>query len=131
MDKIIKTLNEYFGNEINFPYNLSESGIIEDLNSGWFIRYLSFKDENKELCLDFTANHRMTNPRHHRIKSNGEIIFLEMYQESFSYNTKIEGDEEVQRVKYYEHNRNVSRILIKKGLMDLKGNESLFDENPT
>jgi hypothetical protein len=40
--------------------------------------------------LDFTADQRMINPRHHRIKSKGEIIFLEMYQEAFSYNSEIE-----------------------------------------
>lgn len=130
MDKIFVAFKEYFGNEINFPSDLGDSGEIDDLNSGWYIRYIFLKDENENLCLDFTANHRMTNPRHHRIKSDGEIIFLEMYNESFSFNPEIDGDEEIQRNKYYEYNRSVSRILIKKGLMNLAGNESLFEDNP-
>lgn len=123
MDKILTAFKAYFGNTIHFPDDLGKSGLIDDPNSGWFIRYILFEDENKEVCLDFTADHRMTNPRHHRIQPNGEIIFLEMYQEGFSYDPKIEGDEEIQRNKYYEHNQKVSRILLQKGLMSLEENE--------
>ena len=39
----------------------------------------------------------MTNPRHHRITSNGEITFLEMYKEAFSYNPNIPGTKKYKR----------------------------------
>ncbi|HNP24424.1 MAG TPA: hypothetical protein PKM63_21095 [Panacibacter sp.] len=119
MNKILTTLRDYFGNEIAFPDNLESKGIIEDVNTGWSIRYVLVSNQDGEPYLDFTANHRMTNPRHHRITSNGEITFLEMYKEAFSYNPNIPGDEEIQKEIYYGHNRNVSEILIKKGLFDV------------
>lgn len=128
MDKISKALSQYFNDEIDFPKNLDDKGVIDDRKTGWYIRYILSKLENGETCLDFTADHRMTNPRHVRINSEGELQYLEMYQEGYTYDSKIPGDEEIQLQKYYEHNRNVSRILIRKGLMDLKGNEVLFDQ---
>ncbi len=127
MNKIHKALTQYFHNEINFPRNLGDKGIIDDRKTGWYVRYIVCKEENGEVYLDFTADHRMTNPRHVRINAQGELQNLEMYQEGYTYDPKIPGDEEIQLQKYYEHNRNVSRILIRKGLMDLKGNEVLFE----
>jgi hypothetical protein len=129
MELILKSFRDYFGNKIEIPNELGMSGTIDDLNSGWFIKYVLNTLEDGKQYLDFTADHRMTNPRHHRITSDGEVEFLEMYQEGFSYNSEILGNYEIQQEKYYEHNRNVSRILIKKGLMNLEGNESLFENN--
>lgn len=127
MENIIKAFNEYFGGKVDIPIELTEKGIIDDANSGWYIRYILAKDEQGNLVLDFLADHRMTNTRHHRIDSNGEISFLEMYQEAYSFNPEIAGDKEKKEQEYFNHNREVSRILIRKGLMDLKGNESLFE----
>ncbi|WP_298509950.1 hypothetical protein [uncultured Kordia sp.] len=76
------------------------------------------KDENENVCLDFTAEHRMTNPRHCRISLNGEITHLEMYRECYGFDSDIPGDKEKQEKEYYAHNRKVSQILIKKGLSD-------------
>lgn len=127
MELILKSFRDYFKNEIAIPDNLGSSGIIDDLNSGWYVRYVVNRNEDGIPFLDFTADHRMTNPRHHRISSNGEVTFLEMYLEAFSYNSEVKGDYEIQQEKYYQHNRNVSRILINKGLMNREGNESLFE----
>ena len=126
MKKIIDTFEDYFNNEISLPNQLPEKGKIDDLNSGWYIRYILSKDSDGNLYLDFTAEHRMTNSRHHRITLNGELSFLEMYKEGYGYNDKIPGDKEKKEQEYFEHNREVSRVLIKKRLMDMKGNESLF-----
>jgi hypothetical protein len=129
MEDILKALSNYFDNKIKFPERLRKKGVIDDDTTGWYIRYIVSKNEQGEIYLDFTADHRMTNSRHHRIAANGDVTFLEMYEDFFSYDPKIPGDEEVKRQEYYKHNRNVSRILIKKGLMDLKGNEYLFDSD--
>lgn len=118
MEKILASFRDYFDNRVAIPDALSDKGIIDDDNSGWYIRYIVLKDEHGNPYLDFTAEHRMTNPRHHRITSDGEVTFLEMYDESFSYNADIPGDKEKQRNKFYEHNQNVSRILKEKGLLD-------------
>jgi hypothetical protein len=128
MELILKSFRDYFSNKIEIPDELASSGTIDDVNSGWHIRYILNEGENGKQYLDFTADHRMTNPRHHRINENGEVTILEMYQEGFSYDSEKPGDFEIQQEKYYEHNRNISRILIKKGLMNLKGNESLFED---
>lgn len=127
MEIIKNAFREYFGGSVDIPAKLTEQGIIDDLNSGWYVRYILSKDETGNLGLDFLAHHRMTNTRHHRIDSNGEITFLEMYQEAYSFDPEIPGDKEKKEREYFNHNRKVSRILIRKGLMDLKGNESLFE----
>lgn len=118
MKKIIKAFREYFGNKVDIPDTLEKNGIIDDYNAGWYIRYKVQKDKNGNNYLDFTADHRMTNPRHERINSEGEITMLEMYRESFSYDPDITGDEAAKEKEFYEHNRAVSKILKEKGLED-------------
>lgn len=123
MENIRKTFREYFDYKIKLPEIISNFGTIDDLNTGWYIKYILVKNDDNTYHLDFTAEHRMTNPRHLRINANGSIEFLEMYQEGFNYNPNIPGDEENKRNEYFEHNRNVTRILESKGLMSTPTNE--------
>lgn len=118
MEDIIKAFRNYFNGKVKIPSVLSEQGIIDDLNSGWSIRYVLLEDEKGKKCLDFTAEHRMTNPRHHRISSDGEITSLEMYYEYYSYDPNIPGDEAKKEKEFFAHNRAVTKMLIKKGLLD-------------
>lgn len=118
MEKIIKAFREYFGNKVNIPDTLEKKGIIDDHKLGWYIRYVVLEDEEGHIYIDFTADHRMTNPRHERINSEGEITSLEMYRESFSYDPDIPGDEAIKEKEFYEHNRAVWKILKEKGLED-------------
>lgn len=114
---IYKTLNTYFNGEVNFPDELNKTnGMIDDMPSGWLIRYCWGKDSEKGLYLDFTAIHRMTNHRHIRILSTGEIEHLRSYQESYSYNPNKKGDKEEQEQKFHKHNRKISKELKGKKL---------------
>lgn len=117
IDKIRETFSNYFDSKIQLPEKILQKGYMEDEdNFGWIIQYVFGKDENGETCLDFTAEHRMTNPRHCRIKLNGELIHLESYQEGFSFNSNIAGDEEAKRQAYYEYNQKIAQLLKDKGL---------------
>lgn len=127
MEKIIKAFKEYFNNEFELPSVFKDKGSIDDMKSGWLIRYVFLKDQNGQECLDFIAYHRMTNCRHLRLSIDGEITFLKTYHEGYSFNPELPGDQEVREQEYFEYNREVSRILIRKGLMDIKGNEELFE----
>ena len=128
MDKIRETFKKYFGDGVELPENIPAFGKFSDYKyTDWDITYIFRTDENGKKYLDFTADHRMTNPRHCRITEDGELIHLEMYKIDCGYDPKIEGDEEIKKQEYFEYNRNVSRILIEKGLLERRGNESLFE----
>jgi len=128
LEKIRETFRNYFDGKVELPENIGEKGEIQGKEIRWQIRYVLIKNEQNETCLDFTAYHRMTNPRHQRIKPNGEISTLEMYCENYSYDPKIPGDKEKSREEYFKHNRKIGRMLVRKGLEDMKGNEELFND---
>ncbi len=74
------------------------------MKTGWFISYVFGNN-----YLDFYADHRMTNPRHNRIHTDGRIEALDTYLEF-----NVVGKEE----EFYAHNRKVGAILKAKGLID-------------
>ncbi|MFM2385916.1 MAG: hypothetical protein RL660_673 [Bacteroidota bacterium] len=121
MELILKTFKEYFGNKVPIPDKLSKRGIIDHTESGWYIRYVVCEDEQGQKYLDFTAEHRMTNDRHHRITIYGELSYLEMFPVGMTYNPDIPGDYEIQQAKYFEENKRIAQILINKGLMESPG----------
>ncbi|MEO6541884.1 MAG: hypothetical protein ABIN74_12855 [Ferruginibacter sp.] len=117
LNLIRQAFKEYFDGEIELPLDLSAKGHVDGQNTGWSIQYVLSTDENKNPFLDFTAEHRMTNFRHHRIDHNGKLTFLETYEEDYAYNAGIPGDKEKRQAEYFEHNTNVSKILSQKGLL--------------
>lgn len=116
MSSIEAVFAEYFGNwDIRLPpdaISLKQPGKI--MKSGWIIRYV-FGDG----YLDFYAVHRMTNPRHVRIHSDGRCEWLEAAKDWYSYpgdadeSTRRQAEEE-----YYAYNKRVYSELRAKGLAD-------------
>ncbi len=82
--------------------------------AGWNIRYVFGED-----YLDYYAEHRMTNPRHERIHSDGRREGLEAPSDMYVI---PEGADEstLQRAQeeYYAYNRRIHSELRAKGLMD-------------
>ena len=84
------------------------------VQAGWIIRYVFGEDH-----LDYYAVHRMTNPRHVRIHSDGRRESLEAPSEMYA--TPRGADERAQqkaREDFYEYNRRVHAELRAKELMD-------------
>ncbi|MFN7120329.1 MAG: hypothetical protein ACK4TA_26310 [Saprospiraceae bacterium] len=118
LDAIRAVFKDYFNNfSIELPEQIKTWGEIEG-NAGWFIIYSLGYDDNKIPCIYFSANHRLTNPRHFLINENGEYKSLEFYQEGFFYNPATEGDEEIKRQEYYIYNRRVGAIHRQNGVSD-------------
>ena len=116
MNNIKKTFREYFENwNIELPKNIPKKGSIT--KAGWCINYILLKDNSGNVCLDFTADHRMTNPRHHRILHLGKLIWLDAYQDMLIYNPKVKGDEERAEKEFEANNEKVTKELIDKGLV--------------
>jgi hypothetical protein len=115
MGTITSGFKEYFkGFQLELPDPIPSKGEIQQ--GGWNITYAFNQDDNGFPCLDFFAEHRMTNPRHVRILHDGSILGLESYQESYSYNADVEGDKERAIQAMQEHNDRVSKALKAKGL---------------
>lgn len=113
-DKIGNAFNEYFASsKIKLPDPILPQGNIQQ--AGWTIKYILNEDDQGQPCLDFFAEHRMTNPRHVRIDSNGNIMALDSFLESFTYDSEVEGDEEKARKRFEEHNLRIAEILKAKG----------------
>ena len=84
----------------------------EILKAGWLIRYVF-----GENCLDYFTEHRMTNPRHVRIHSDGRCEDLEAPMEM--YGIPRDADESTrQQAKedFQAYNRRVYSELRAKGL---------------
>jgi hypothetical protein len=115
-DKIKTGFSEYFSDfgTIELPATIPERG--EICAMGWSINYILSIDENGKPCLTFWAEHRMTNPRHVRINSDGEIIGLESFLESYSFDPKVDGSEEDAHNRFKEHNQRVGELLRAEGL---------------
>jgi hypothetical protein len=113
---IRKAFKEYFLPRcIELPATIPQKGKIEE--AGWSINYILMKDKGGNSYLDFSADHRMTNHRHHRIQSNGKIVELDSFDDFISYNPKKKGDKERADREFYKHNAKVANILRKKGLI--------------
>jgi len=116
MDNIRAAFSNYFKpRQLTLPNPIPEKGRIEE--EGWYVGYALNKDETGASCLDFFAEHRMTNSRCVRILQSGESIELESYWDELIYDSAIEGDKERAEQEYREHNEKVSRILQEKGLL--------------
>ena len=116
MNEIEAAFARYFDNwDIQLPQDAAierQPGKI--VAKGWSIRYVFGED-----YLDYFAEHRMTNPRHVRIHSDGRIEHLEAPMEFYA--VPGDADEEARlkaREAYYEANRRIYSNLRAKGLVD-------------
>ncbi len=116
MDKIRASFRDYFHtNGIDLPDPIPAKGHLS-IND-WFITYIVTQDEQQKPCLDFYAQHPQTNARHVRILSTGEVIALESFLDSYSYDPNIEGDKEAALQRFRAHNERVGEELRRKGLI--------------
>lgn len=116
MEKIREAFKEYFeGYDIELPEKIEKKGKIS--KGRWSITYVLTTDEEGKPALDFIADHPMSSMSHMRIRENGETVALESMRENYSYDAKIEGDEERARKEWQEHNDRVADILHEKGLI--------------
>lgn len=114
MGTITTGFKEYFeGYDLELPEPIPPKGNIE--KGGWQVTYILGKDDDDLPYFDFFAEHRMTSPRHVRILHDGSFLSLESYQENYSYDSNVEGDEERAMKAMKEHNDRVSEILKAKG----------------
>lgn len=118
LSKIRTAFNEYFEGQVALPDPIPGKGAIDSLDTGWTVRFVLCHDEQGFPFLDFAADHRMTNPRHHRINHEGIVSFLEMFREHYSFDPNVPGDREKKQAEYFSFNRRVYEILREKGLAD-------------
>jgi hypothetical protein len=90
------------------------------MKSGWAIWYL-FDSDRKGEYLDYYASHRMTNDRHVRIYSNGDIEELPAIGE-FRLNSQDPKEDARLEAEYYAENQRVAEMLAAKGF-GLQGDE--------
>ena len=84
------------------------------MQAEWVINYVFGED-----YLDYYADHRMTNPRHVRIHSDGRCESLEAPETGFGYPSDADESARQQAEEaFYTHNRRVYAELKAKGLMD-------------
>ena len=81
--------------------------------AGWLIQYCFGKDDNGEY-LDYYAAHRMTEDCHVRIYQDGQV---EQLPALYGIRIVKKDPEEDKRLEeeYYRHNREVTRMLARKG----------------
>ena len=91
--------------------NDRNSGYIQ--KAGWLIQYCFGEDQIGEY-MDYYAAHRMTNDRHVRIYADGSKESLPALH---SMHLTSEDPVEAKRLKdeFYQHNREVGQMLVKKG----------------
>ena len=83
--------------------------------AGWNIE---FGSEGDNEYLDFYATHRMTNDRHVRIHSNGQVEGLETPQDFMVYPKEADEAEKAKiKEEYYAHNRAIGKRLREKGFL--------------
>jgi|GEM_PF-1865459 hypothetical protein len=123
---IRKAFAEYFAVwGIELPSSLSEGkGSIHQ--GGWSIDWLVGVRRGNPY-LDFSALHRMTNPRHHRIHASGKVIWLPAERDVFLFES---GSTEVataaKRARYDRQNARVSALLRRKFVTE----EATLPEEP-
>ncbi len=116
MNKIEAAFAEIFANwDIQLPHDaVSQKQSGEIAQRGWWIRYVLRED-----YLDYYAEHRMTNPRHVRIHSDGRIEHLEAPMDGYvvpgdaDESSRLRAEEE-----FYANNRRIYAKLREKGLVD-------------
>lgn len=83
---------------------------------GWGIHYVVDADDAGQLYLEFYATHRMTNDRHVRISSTGQLEQLDAINGMVFYDPNVGGDKERASRENIERNRRVAADLEAKGL---------------
>ncbi len=116
MNDIENTFAKMFGNwNIQLPpdaITLKQPG--EIMQAGWLIRYVFGAD-----YLDYYAQHRMTNPRHGRIHSDGRHEPLEAPHEMYVIpRDSDESGRQKAKEDFYANNRRIHEELRAKGLVD-------------
>jgi ABC-type sulfate transport system substrate-binding protein len=96
--------------ELSFPEG-QVRGTVESENLS--VRYCFGEDENGVPYLDIYSSNKMGS-MHLRIKHNGETEALDTYQEGFSYDPDIPGDEERAQKEHRVHNERVGKMLLDK-----------------
>ena len=113
MDKIEEKFANIFRNwNIQLPTNATvekKRGKIRQ--NGWSISYVFGND-----CMDYYAEHRMTNPRHVRIYVDGKVEELPSPLEMYSYSE--ESDKERAKQEFFRNNREIYAELERKGLVE-------------
>jgi hypothetical protein len=115
-----KAFIEYFfeneKKEIILPKEMQIDKVYDLGIGGWSIKARIYGLQ-KEYYIDFFAVHRMTNSRHQRILSNGEIESLENLWE-FGYRTYENDPEktEMEKQKMQSSNKRIMDIIEEKGL---------------
>jgi hypothetical protein len=116
VDEIRQSFARYFqAFGLELPDPLPPRGYVG--GKGWSVRYAVLPDENGQPCLEFVANHRMTNSRHERILSTGEVIGFPGFEHDYSYNPSVPGDKEAAEARMKAHNDAVAEDLRSKGLI--------------
>ncbi len=81
---------------------------------GWSIDWLLGSRRGKPY-LDFSAAHRMTNPRHHRIHASGDVVWLPAERDMFVFASgSTEAETAAKQAWYYRQNARVATLLRKK-----------------
>lgn len=115
MDNIRTAFKNYFAQfGLELPAEIEPRG--KFYARGWAITYVQTQDDQGQPCLDFLAEHRMTNSRHERIHQDGTIKHLPAPLDAFVHDPNIPGDEARARRDFYEYNQQVEAILKAKGL---------------
>lgn len=115
MKLVLETFNNRFDHwEITLP----EEDIKKRLNgyiqqSGWLIQYCFGKDERGEY-LDYYAAHRMTDDKHVRIYTDGQVEDLPALS-SIRLISKDPMEDKRLEDEYYQKNQQVTRMLAEKG----------------
>lgn len=114
MGTIKSGFKHYFeGFGLELPDPIPSKGKIQ--KNGWNVSYILNQDDDGFTCLDLFAENRMISSSHARVLHDGSILGLDSYQESYSYDADIEGDEERAIRAMQEHNDRVSEALKAKG----------------
>lgn len=132
LSAIRKAFKGYFGGQVELPKDIQPQSLDNySQQSGWSYSYILIADAQGLPQLDFTAEHRMTNTRHVSIAHDGTLTHLNSYQEGYSYDDNIPGDEARSQKECYEYNRKISAMLIAKGLLSADDVDDEDDnENP-
>ena len=113
MDNIERIFGDTFEHwDIQLPANATvdkKRGKIHQ--SGWSISYVFGED-----YMDYYAEHRMTDPRHVRIYTDGKVETLPAPREVYAYSD--ERDKDGAREEFFRYNRAVYAELERKGLVD-------------
>lgn len=115
MKTLIEAFERQFASfDLHLPDPLPARGELRE--RGWTIRYVVLADEHGQPCLEYVADHRMTNSRHVRILSSGEMQDLPSFESDFGFDPSVPGAREQAEANMRAHNAAVLADLKSKGL---------------